>query len=64
MPFWTLRLVASAGVVALLGRLPESPHEALVLSLGVCLLAFGGLVVADALPRVRHRRPTSTPDSP
>lgn len=56
MPFWTLRLVASAGVVALLGRLPESPHEAFVLSLGVCLLAFGGLLIADSLPRVRRAR--------
>jgi hypothetical protein len=64
MPFWTLRLVASAGVVALLGRLPDSPQEAFLLSLGMCLLAFGGLVVADALPRVRHRRPTPTFDAP
>lgn len=58
MPFWTLRLVASAGVVALLGRLPSSMGEALYQSLGVCLLAFGALVIADALPRVR-RRPTT-----
>ncbi|OZC03142.1 hypothetical protein [Rubricoccus marinus] len=56
MPFWTLRLVASAGVIALLGRLPETPSEAFVLSLGVCLLAFGGLLIADTLPRLRRTR--------
>ncbi len=58
MPFWTLRLVASAGVIALLGRLPETPSEAFVLSLGVCLLAFGGLLIADTLPRLRRSRRT------
>lgn len=56
MPFWTLRLVASAGVVALLGRLPETPSDAFVLSLGVCLLAFGGLLIAETLPRLRRTR--------
>ena len=60
MPFWTLRLVASAGVVALLGRLPDSPSEAFLLSLGVCLLAFGALLIADTLPRVRRSRRLTT----
>ena len=61
MPFWTLRLVASAGVIALLGRLPDSPREAFLMSLGVCLLAFGALVITDVLPRlVRARREPTT----
>lgn len=61
MPFWTLRLVASAGVVALLGRLPDSPVEAFLLGLCVCLLAFGALVIADVLPRIARARRGSTP---
>ena len=57
MPLWTLRLVASAGVVALLGRLPSSLPEALLMALGVCLLAFGVLLIADVAPRLfRSRR--------
>lgn len=64
MPFWTLRLVASAGVIALLGRLPDSPRDAFLMSLGVCLLAFGALVIADVLPRLaRHRREPATAPS-
>ena len=61
MPFWTLRLVASAGVVALLGRLPDSLSEAFMMSLGVCLLAFGVLLIADVLPRLLRDRRTTTP---
>ena len=61
MPFWTLRLVASAGVVALLGRLPDSPADAFLLGLGVCLLAFGALVITDVLPRIARTRRDAAP---
>ncbi|HIG76088.1 MAG TPA: hypothetical protein EYQ24_16365 [Bacteroidetes bacterium] len=61
MPLWTLRLVASAGVVALLGRLPDSPTDAFLLGLGACLLAFGALVIADVLPRIARTRRDATP---
>ena len=65
MPFWTLRLVASAGVVALLGRLPSSVPEAFLMGLGVCLLAFGALVLADVAARLRPWRPArAVPQQP
>ena len=71
MPLWTLRFVASAGVVALLGRLPSSLPEAFLLALGVCLLAFGALLIADTAhrlaraprPRASERGLTDRPDA-
>ncbi|MEM6328230.1 MAG: hypothetical protein AAF791_14035 [Bacteroidota bacterium] len=64
MPAWILRLVASAGVVALLGRLPDSPVDAFLLGLCACLLVFGVLVIADALPRYVRARRNATPTHP
>ncbi len=59
MPVWTLRLVACAGVVALLGRLPatDSVNDAFAIGLVglACILAalYGGRALRAGLPRLR-----------
>lgn len=54
MPPWTLRLVACAGLVALLGRMPvlTSLSEAFLVGLGLAALVLGALAGATALPPV------------
>jgi hypothetical protein len=50
MPIWTLRLIAAAGFVALLSRLPalDSVADALVLAAAACAVALA----AHGLPRL------------
>ncbi len=62
MPSWTVHLVSSAGLVALVGRLPISGSvaEACVIGAvgcGVCLLGlYGNRVVREADLRLRAMR--------
>lgn len=57
MPAWTLRLVACASVLALIGRLPASLTDAFWLALGLSLAAGIALAAAEA-PRLRRTAPS------